>query len=126
MQHRGKHGICCLMSGYVQDGDSCLLFALLELCNDIEPRRSGSLSDSCVQVVSFLEIDVDDVIAADNPIQWNGVAVHVNSSNRGNFTRQWNDMPENLLEVFQLLRQCLNLIYTRKWFHTAVRGHCSR
>src|SRR5262245_7454783 len=84
MHHRGKQAIGCMMAGDVENGDARLSLAALQMLDNFRSALGGSLANSRVEVVSFLEVNVDDVISADAAIQGNGAAIHVDSVKRRN------------------------------------------
>ena len=79
MQHSGQHRVRYLMSGYVHEGDPGHPLASPQICSYGSAAFFLRLLYPCLQIVPFLEIDVDDVITADQAVKRNRLSVNVDS-----------------------------------------------
>src|SRR5207249_12266438 len=102
MQHRGEDGVGQVVSGNIQKNDSSHFPARLEVFHNVgQPLRLRAL-DSRLQIVTFLKIDIDDMVAASGSAERQGLAIDIDSLERRDICGRWFDAICNILEIFQL------------------------
>jgi hypothetical protein len=99
-----------VMAGDVEDRDARLSPAALQMVDNFRSPFGGSLANSRVEVVSFLEVHVDDVIPADAAVEGNGAPIHLNSLKRRNLARRGHDIFGDFLKILQLVQETFNRI----------------
>ena len=75
---------------------------LLRPRHNVHTTFSCCHSDSSVQVVSLFKVHIDDVIAPDDAVQGDRIAIHVDSIKRRNFAGKRNEMIGDLLKIPEL------------------------
>ena len=101
VQHRRQQRIGSMVPGHIQNHDPRHLPNALEIRNNIRTPLLRCVPDSGVDVETFLEVDVNQMIAAANAIERNDASVNFDSSKRRDFTGQRENIFCNLLEILQ-------------------------
>ena len=105
------------MSGHIENDDSRLLPAALEvLDNVLHPSICRGLIDPGIQVETFFEIDIDDMVATEDPVERHSATVNVDSLEHGDLFRSRQNVVCDVLKVFKLVRhelQCPGNLRTR-------------
>jgi len=102
MQHRGEDGVGQVVSGNIQKNDSSHFPARLEVFHNVGPPLRLRALDSRLQIVTFLKIDIDDMVAASGSAERQGLAIDIDSLERRDICGRWFDAICNILEIFQL------------------------
>src|SRR6266704_5944720 len=102
-----------MVSRHVRDNDTGLFPATLERLNNIQSLFCRCALDPGFEIIPFLEVDVDDVVATDDTVQRNRTAVNIDSVERGDLSRLGNDVVCNVLKVLQFAGQLLDRKSTR-------------
>src|SRR5262249_20143947 len=90
------------MSGNIQKNDSSHFPARLEIFHNVGPPLRLRALDSRLQIVTFLKIDIDDMVAAAGSSQRQGLAINIDFLERRYIFGRWFDAICNILEIFQL------------------------
>jgi hypothetical protein len=107
VQHRSRQRIGHSMPGHVDEGDTRCLLAAGEILHHIESTRGDRLHDARPEIVSLLEINLDDVIAADGSVEHERAAVDIDTVELWDVLRLRPEVLRDFLEVAQLALQTL-------------------
>ena len=102
MRHRRKQRIGHLMPGDVEHRDARSLTASRQAVGDGGLSLGGRLGDAGVQVVSLLEVDVDEVVAAGGATEGPRAAPDVNPLQSRHLSRLGDQLLRDLLKIFEL------------------------
>src|SRR5262245_56588332 len=99
MQHGRKERVGDLVPGYIQHSNTGLTLTPLEVSHNLQPAGGSRLADARRKVVAFLEIDVNDMVAAAGAFQRHSPAVDIDPIQRWDFTGQRNDVADDVFEI---------------------------
>jgi hypothetical protein len=103
VQHRGQQRIGHAVARHVDDGNSGGALAPPEVSHDVSAAIGGGLGNPRLQIEALLEVDVDDVIAADHAVKRQRLPVHIDPVQAWQLARLRQQVARNVLKVGELV-----------------------
>src|SRR5216117_3332253 len=85
----------------IQKNDSSHFPARLQVFHNVGPPLHLRALDSRLQIVTFLKIDIDDMVAASGSAERQRLAINIDSLERRDIRGRWLNAICNILEIFQ-------------------------
>ena len=101
MQHGGQKSIGDLVSRHVCDRDPCLVTAGFQVPSDLLTPLFLRLTDPGIDIVSMVEVDVEDVVSANDPVQGHCFPEYIEPRQLRKLTREGFDIAGNLLKILE-------------------------
>ena len=110
VEHRRQQGVRHPMPGHIDDRNPRRRLAPLQVLDDVGPALLARAGNPCLEVEALLEVDVDDVVAADRAGQRPRAAPDVDARQPGHLARQRKQMAGDVLKVLELAHQVREFI----------------
>jgi hypothetical protein len=105
VQHRSEQRISDPVTEHIDQDNASHTLTAAQMFGNIGAASGDRRLDARRQIEPLFEIDVNEVIAADGPVQRQRPSEDIDTSETRKITRLWQQVLRDLLKVVQLARE---------------------